>query len=48
MTGALIERFPTAGPLMSKTYYDLFRAETAKHAEEVADLYAGMDLRANY
>lgn len=38
MTGALVQRFPTVGPRMSQAFHDLFRAETAKRAEEVADL----------
>ena len=38
MSGALVTPFPEAGELMALAYYDLYRAETAKNADDVADL----------
>ena len=38
MSGALVTPFPVAGELMALAYYDLYRAETAKNADDVADL----------
>lgn len=38
MTGPLVAAFPEVGPLMSQAYYDLYRAETAKSADDLGDL----------
>ncbi len=38
MTGPLVAGFPDIGPLMSQAYYDLYRAETAKTADDLNDL----------
>ena len=38
MNGRLVTEFPGIGPAMSNAFQDLFRAETAKSADEVRDL----------
>ena len=38
MSGALVTPFPEPGKLMAQANYDLYRAETAKNADDVADL----------
>lgn len=38
MTGPLVAGFPEVGSLMRQAYYDLYRAETAKSADDLSDL----------